>query len=121
MRGLSCSAPALTPGATFPMWASAPRARASAPSSLCGSGPRERHDTGTIPLPSSQLRSSVPETGRTGGSSPGQPGFSQSDRVDGTGTIGDEVLRSRGLWYGWDQNSLGVRPSLDAVSLDDLE
>ena len=24
------------------------------------------------------------------------------------GTIGDDDLRSRGLWYGWDQNSLGI-------------
>ena len=38
----------------------------------------------------------------------------------GGGTIGDEDLRSRGLWYGWDQNSLGIGPPLDAVSLDDL-
>ena len=38
----------------------------------------------------------------------------------GGGTIGDEDLRSRGLWYGWDQNSLGIRPPLDAVSMDDL-
>ena len=39
----------------------------------------------------------------------------------GGGTIGDEDLRSRGLWYGWDQDSLGIGPPLDAVSLDDLE
>ena len=36
------------------------------------------------------------------------------------GGIGDEDLRSRGLWYGWDQNSLGIGPPLDAVLLDDL-
>ena len=39
----------------------------------------------------------------------------------GGGTAGDADLRSRGLWYGWDQNSLGVGPPLDAVSLDDLQ
>ena len=39
----------------------------------------------------------------------------------GGGTAGDTDLRSRGLWYGWDKNSLGVGPSLDAVSLDDLQ
>ena len=38
----------------------------------------------------------------------------------GRGTIGDEDLRSRGLWYGWDQNSLSIEPPLDDVSLDDL-
>ena len=36
------------------------------------------------------------------------------------GTIGDESLRSRGLWYGWEQNSLGIEPPLDAVSLEDM-
>ena len=35
-------------------------------------------------------------------------------------TIGDEDLRSRGLGYGWDQNSLGIGPPLCAVSLEDL-
>ena len=37
------------------------------------------------------------------------------------GTAGDADLRSRGLWYRWDQNSLGVRPPFDAVYLDDLQ
>ena len=38
----------------------------------------------------------------------------------GRETLGDEDLRSRGLWYGWDQNSLGIGPPLDAVSSEDL-
>ena len=34
---------------------------------------------------------------------------------------GDEDLRSRGVWYGgWDQNSLGIGPPLDAVFLEDM-
>ena len=36
-------------------------------------------------------------------------------------TAGDVDLRSRGLWYGWGQKSLGVGPPLDAVPLDDLQ
>ena len=48
------------------------------------------------------------------------PGLrNQAGRMRG-GTIGDEDLSSRGVWYGWDHNSLGIRPPLDAVSLDDL-
>lgn len=35
-------------------------------------------------------------------------------------TIGDEDLRGRGLSYGWDQNSLGIRPPLDTFLLDNL-
>ena len=38
----------------------------------------------------------------------------------GGGIIGDEDLRSRGLWYRWDQNSPGIGPPLDAVSLENL-
>ena len=34
--------------------------------------------------------------------------------------IGDKDLRSRGFWYGCDQDSLGIAPSLDAVLLGDL-
>ena len=48
------------------------------------------------------------------------PGLRSRARRMGGGTIGDEDLRSRGPWYGWDQNSLGIGPPLDAVSLDDL-
>ena len=48
------------------------------------------------------------------------PGLRDRAARMGGGTIGDEDLRSRGLWYGWDQNSLGIGPPLDAVSLDDL-
>ncbi|CAN0556113.1 unnamed protein product, partial [Laminaria digitata] len=48
------------------------------------------------------------------------PGLRNRAARMGGGTIGDEDLRSRGLWYGWDQNSLGIGPPLDAVSLDDL-
>ena len=48
------------------------------------------------------------------------PGLrNQTGRMGGA-TIGDEDLRSRGLRYGWDQNSLGIGPPLDAVSMDDL-
>ena len=36
------------------------------------------------------------------------------------GGIGDEELRTRGLRYGWDSNSLRVEPLLDTASLDDL-
>ena len=36
-------------------------------------------------------------------------------------SIGDDDLRSRGLWYGWVQNSVGIGPPVDAVSLEDLE
>lgn len=39
-------------------------------------------------------------------------------RREGGLTADGEDLRSRGLWYGWDQNSLSILPSLDAVSLD---
>ena len=38
----------------------------------------------------------------------------------GGGTAGDEDLRSRDLWYGWGQNSLGIGSPLDAVSLENL-
>ena len=36
----------------------------------------------------------------------------------GGGTAGEVGLR--GLWYGWNQNSLGVGPPLDAASFNDL-
>ena len=49
------------------------------------------------------------------------PGLRNRAARMGGGTAGDADLRSRGLWYGWDQNSLGVGPPLDAVSLDDLQ
>ena len=48
-------------------------------------------------------------------------GLRNRARRTGGGTISDEDLCSRGLWYGWDQNSLGTGPPLDAVSLEDLE
>ena len=48
------------------------------------------------------------------------PGLRNRAGRMGGGTIGDENLRSRGLWYGWDQNSLGIGSPLGAVSLDDL-
>ena len=38
----------------------------------------------------------------------------------GWGTISDEDQRSRVLWYGWHQPSLGIGPPLDASSLQDL-
>ena len=38
----------------------------------------------------------------------------------GGGITGGKDLRSRGLWYGRDQNSLGIGPLLRAVSLDKL-
>ena len=38
----------------------------------------------------------------------------------GGGTIVDEDLRNGVFWYGWDHNSLGIGPLLDAVSMDDL-
>ena len=36
------------------------------------------------------------------------PGLRNRARRMGRGTIGDEDLRSRGLWYRWNQNSLGI-------------
>ena len=48
------------------------------------------------------------------------PGLRNRAGRIGGGTIGDEDLRSRGFWYGWDQDSLGIGPPLDAVSMDDL-
>ena len=48
------------------------------------------------------------------------PGLRNRARRMGRGNIGDEGLRTRRLWYGWDQNSLGMGPPLDAVLLDDL-
>ena len=48
------------------------------------------------------------------------PGLRNRAQRMGGGTKGDEDLRSRGLWYGWDQNSLGIGPPLDAVSMDDV-
>ena len=48
------------------------------------------------------------------------PGLRNRAGRMGGGTIGDDDLRSRGLWYGWDENSLGIGPPLDAVSMDDL-
>ena len=48
------------------------------------------------------------------------PGLRNRAGKIGGGTTGDEDLRSRGVWYGWDQNSLGIGPPLDAVSMDDL-
>ena len=35
--------------------------------------------------------------------------------------MGNADLRRRGLWYGWDQHSLGAGPSLGAVSLKYLQ
>ena len=113
VRGLSRNAPARAPAGTLSMWARAP----CAPCSLCGRSPRERRGTGTTPFPSSQLQSPTPETRRIGGSSPGGTASAQSDRAHGRGDRRRPDLRSRGLWYGWDQNSLGVGPPLDAVSL----
>lgn len=40
-------------------------------------------------------------------------------RMEG-GITGDEDRRSRRLWYGWDQNSQGIEPPLDAVSWGEL-
>ena len=48
------------------------------------------------------------------------PGLRYRVRRMGGRITGDEGLRSRGLWYGWDQNSLRIEPPLDAVSLEDL-
>ena len=49
------------------------------------------------------------------------PGLRNRAARMGGETAGDADLRSRGLWYGWDHNSLGVGPPIDAVSLDDLQ
>ena len=49
------------------------------------------------------------------------PGFRNRAARMGGGTAGDADLLSQGLWYGWEQNSLDVRPPLDAVSLGDLQ
>ena len=38
----------------------------------------------------------------------------------GGGTTRDADLRSRVIWYGWDQNSLGVGPPLETGSLDGM-
>ena len=48
------------------------------------------------------------------------PGLRNRAGRMGGGTIDDEDLQSRGLWYEWDQNNLGAVPPLDAISLDDL-
>ena len=104
VRGLRHTAPARAPRGTLSMWARAPRASRS----LCGRGPCERCSTGTTLLPSSQLRSSAPKTGRTESSGPSGPVLRNRAGRMGGGTTGDEDLRSRGLWYGWDQNSLGI-------------
>ena len=49
------------------------------------------------------------------------PGLRYRVRRMGGRITGDEGLRSRGLWYGWDHNSLGIGPPLNAVSLDDVQ
>ena len=49
------------------------------------------------------------------------PGLRNRAACMGGGTADDADLRSRGLWYGLGQNSLGVGPPLDAVSLDGLQ
>ena len=67
-----------------------------------------------------QLRSPALKMGRAGGSGQADPGVRNRVGRMGGGTIGDEDLRSRGHWYRWDQNSLGMGPLLDAVSLDNL-
>ena len=96
------------------MWARAPRA----PRSLCDWGPRENRGTGTTPLPSIQLCSLAPETGRTGGIGPSELGSSRSDCVDGRGTAGDEDLRSRGRLVRMGPERSGYS-AIDAVSLED--
>ena len=48
------------------------------------------------------------------------PGLRNRAARMGGGTASDEDLRNQGLWYGRDQNSLGVGPPLDAVSSEDL-
>ena len=48
------------------------------------------------------------------------PGLRDRTVRMGGGGIGSEDIRSRGLWYGWDQTSLGTGMPLDAVSLEDL-
>ena len=49
------------------------------------------------------------------------PGLRNRVTRMGGRTTGDADLRSRGLWYEWDQNILGSGPPLDAVSLDDVQ
>ena len=70
--------------------------------------------------PRSRTRSPTLEVGRARGSGPRKSGSPQSGSADGGATIGDEDVRSRGLWCGWDQKSLGIGPLLDAVWSEDL-
>ena len=113
MRGLECDASARAPGGTFFIWAS--------PRWLCGRDLCETRGTDTPPLPSSQLAEPSSQDGVHRGQR------SQRIRVSAIGPggweggpVGDENLRSRGLRYGWNENSLCIGPPLDAISLYDL-
>ena len=48
------------------------------------------------------------------------PGLRNRARWMEGGDIGDDDPSSRGLWYRWDQNRLGIRLPRDARSLEDL-
>ena len=116
MWGLLGNPLARAPDGTFTMWANVPRVGEFHARCVV----EKSRGTRTTPIASSQLRSSPPEMGRTGGSGPSGSGSSQSDHVDERGTAADEGLRSRDILYRWELNSLGVESALDNVSLDDL-
>ena len=114
MRGLWHNAPAWTPRGTLSMCARASRA----PRSLCG---RVR-GAAPAPLrcPAVNCGAQRPRRDALEAAVQADPGLRNQAGKMGGGIIDDEDLRNRGLWYGWDQNSLGIGPPLDAVSLDDL-
>lgn len=62
------------------------------------------------PLPRSQLRDQHPRRNALEATVQADPGLRIRAARVGGGTTRDADLRSWGLWYGWDQNSLDVGP-----------
>ena len=117
MRGLSRNAPAGAPGGTFSTGQGhhVLHARCVVEALARGVAP--------VPLrcPAVSCRAQHPRRDALDAAVQADPGFRNRAARMGGGTAGDADLLSQGLWYGWEQNSLDVRPPLDAVSLGDLQ
>ena len=98
------------------MWARAPRA----PRSLSGWALARSAAPALPRCPTVNCAAQHPRRDALEAAVQADPGLRNRTGRMGGGSIGDEDLRSRGLWYRWDHNSLGIGPPLDAVSQDDL-